>query len=114
METGGSGKPPAIGPNRIFRCRTELGETQMPHGALAQTFLFVSMIYVLFLSAVIFVLTGDEKLTHRQKWGYALGMIGALPVFLPLYLIFGPPGDPQDVEDMWARARGDGPEPPAR
>lgn len=71
--------------------------------------LFVGVLigYVILTIAMIVVVSDNQKLSGRQKWGYALGMLFALPLFLPLYLILAPARTGESEADFFARMRGD-------
>ena len=53
--------------------------------------------FVVAAYVAIWSISDHPKLRHAQKWGYALGLIGALPIFLPLYLIFAPAREGEPV-----------------
>lgn len=65
--------------------------------------------YVIVAGFAIWTMSDHPKLRHSQKWGYALGFVGALPIFLPLYLIFSPARAAESEDDFFSRVRADHP-----
>lgn len=50
--------------------------------------LLVSLAYIVAVVFSVRAVLHNGGLSRSQKIGYSLGMIGVLPVFLPLYLVF--------------------------
>lgn len=57
---------------------------------LALTLFSLCVGYVIATLSMIIIATDNAALSPRQKWGYVLGFVGALPIFLPLYFILSP------------------------